>query len=696
MGHVARVVAVSVACVLALPACGGAAVPADQGAAAAQGAAPGPVRAYSFEAGGGATAADGSGHGRDARVRGARHVAGGRFGGALSFDGSNDLVRSGRLNARRATVEAWVRPRSRKGGWRAVVSAGGRSPAFALYVRPGRRGAGALVRGRHARARRALVGWTHLAATYDGRAVRLYVDGRSVARRAVSARRIGGALRIGGAAQGSRAFAGLIDEVRVYRRALSGREIRADMAVLVSAPDGGGPGQSPETGPIPVYTDDRPPRTPPAEELPLVDSVAKDGITWSFSQPERVGHFITGDPYVIGSATISSITPPPTSARNGSMKNLPTTLAKSGFDERLISERFQPSLRAELPIQLAPGDSLVSSISETDEIFNKRIQPVYKRRSSSPVRTVSVLTSVAEPQPPDAFRPSYAGHGPIYLSRNLRRELLPRLTRVPVDWDPVEPQMDDFTELFRRPWIDHLQFNFDAPGEYMPDYAREIVRAVGGAGLLLTLDYTVEEKEALLVYFTQYGIDLHGLLRAGHPGWPAHGGHGSGRKFPIVLAGTLLGAPELQSPSGSFGEDMQTFYGTAAGYGLGWTGHDASYAGHLGPDGPGPRGPYEHLQPSQWLKAEDGTYVGENYRRCCTTMAWVGEALAARLIPGVQHAWNHPAFFDYVDRWMTEDDGPALQQIREQIGDEAADMFEVYRQRKAYDPWVTNMWQAYR
>jgi hypothetical protein len=77
-------------------------------------------------------------------------------------------------------------------------------------------------------------------------------------------------------------------------------------------------------------------------------------------------------------------------------------------------------------------------------------------------------------------------------------------------------------------------------------------------------------------------------------------------------------------------------------------------------------------------------------------MAWVGEALAARLIPGVQHAWNHPAFFDYVDRWMTEDDGPALQQIREQIGDEAADMFEVYRQRKAYDPWVTNMWQAYR
>jgi hypothetical protein len=36
----------------------------------------------------------------------------------------------------------------------------------------------------------------------------------------------------------------------------------------------------------------------------------------------------------------------------------------------------------------------------------------------------------------------------------------------------------------------------------------------------------------------------------------------------------------------------------------------------------------------------------------------VGEALAARLIPGMQAAWNHPQFFAYVDRWMFVPDDP--------------------------------------
>ena len=45
----------------------------------------------------------------------------------------------------------------------------------------------------------------------------------------------------------------------------------------------------------------------------------------------------------------------------------------------------------------------------------------------------------------------------------------------------------------------------------------------------------------------------------------------------------------------------------------------------------------------------------EAYRLSCTSHVWVGEALAARLM-GVDKAWGHPAFFDYVDRWMFEDD----------------------------------------
>jgi hypothetical protein len=265
---------------------------------------------------------------------------------------------------------------------------------------------------------------------------------------------------------------------------------------------------------------------------------------------------------------------------------------------------------------------------------------------------------------------------PIYLSRNLNRALLPSLAK-----PAATPSLADYEWHFRRPWVDSMMFNFDDPIEYMPDYSRETTRAVGNAALLLTLDYTPEQKEALLVYLTQYGIDLHGLVAAGHPGWSAHGGHGSGRKFPIVLAGTLLGQPALQRPPGRFGEDMQTMFGT------GWTGATALYAGHYGTNGSGEYGPYEHLQPSQWL-----SFLGEDYRRCCTSSAWIAEALAGELIPGVKVNWNHAPFFAYANRWMTEDDTQHRATIRAQTGKD----YDGFPQRKAWDTFTTNMWRAYK
>ena len=37
--------------------------------------------------------------------------------------------------------------------------------------------------------------------------------------------------------------------------------------------------------------------------------------------------------------------------------------------------------------------------------------------------------------------------------------------------------------------------------------------------------------------------------------------------------------------------------------------------------------------------------------------------------PGARRKfWNHPAFFDYVDRWMTEDDTQAVAEIKAQTG----------------------------
>jgi hypothetical protein len=426
---------------------------------------------------------------------------------------------------------------------------------------------------------------------------------------------------------------------------------------------------------VPIYTKTNPPATPTLEQLPLLSSVTKDGITWTFSEPERVGQFITGDYYVVGSATVNAISPAPAGGRNGSVKNIPPTDDETGFDDRTSSNRYDASLRSNPPINLVAGDSLVSSISVST--VGSRTRWLFNTSADSPVASLSILTSVAAPQPPDAFRPSYVGrNSPIFFSRNLRRDLLPRLAAV-----ASTPSFAEYESHFRRPWIDALFFNFDSPVDYMPDYSREIARAVSMAYLLVLVDRPPEQRESLLVYLTQYGIDLWGLVQRGHPGWPAHGGHGNGRKLPIVMSGTLLENIAMQRPATSFGQDMQTMHGN------GWTGATALYAGHYGTGGSGRFGPYEHLQPRDWVDT-----LGEDYRRCCTSSAWIGEALVGRLVPGVKTVWDHQEFFDYTDRWMTEDDTAARAAIRSQIGKD----YNSFPQRKAWDSFVTNMWNAYR
>ena len=451
----------------------------------------------------------------------------------------------------------------------------------------------------------------------------------------------------------------------------------AAAAVTAAAPTAGpasrsAPGTSDPV--VPVYAAGNAPRAPELERLPLRSSVTKDGITWTFARPARVGRFITGDPYVVGRTVVSAISPRPGGGRNGSVKNIRPTNDQTGFDSRTQGDRFRAAIQASLPITLVPGDALVSSISVT-RIGALRRWLFPDAETGSPVRTVSILTSVASPQPADAFRPAYVGHSRIYRSRDLRRRLLPRLRPV-----AATPSLREYEHHFRRPWIDSLFFSFDTPVEYMPDYGRELARAVGNAALLLTLNYTPAQKEPLLVYLTQYGIDLAGLVRAGHPGWPAHGGHGSGRKLPIVLAATLLGAPELGRARAQFGEDLQTMQGR------GWTGASVVFAGHGGRRAEGRYGPYEQLQPRDWPDT-----LGEDYRRCCTSGAWVAEALAARLIAGVEARWSHAPFFAYVDRWMTEDDAAALRSIEEQIGKDYSSL----PQRRAWDAFATAMWRRY-
>jgi hypothetical protein len=67
--------------------------------------------------------------------------------------------------------------------------------------------------------------------TYDGVTLKLYVNGTLASSKAVAGSLFAstGALRIGGNNIWPEWFAGLIDEVRVYQRALTATEVTADM-----------------------------------------------------------------------------------------------------------------------------------------------------------------------------------------------------------------------------------------------------------------------------------------------------------------------------------------------------------------------------------------------------------------------------------------------------------------------------------
>jgi chitodextrinase len=199
------------------------------------------VAAYPFNESGGTVAPDASALDNDGAVTGASWTSSGRFGGALSFDGANDWVTvldDPSLDlADSLTLEAWVNPRTLGSVWRTVMmkeQPGGLS--YGIYGdtssgKPsGNVNVGTELDTRAPSALR-LNTWTHLTATYDGATLRLFVNGKQVSSRTVAGSLTTSlsALRIGGNAVWDEWFDGAIDEVRVYRRALSAGEVARDM-----------------------------------------------------------------------------------------------------------------------------------------------------------------------------------------------------------------------------------------------------------------------------------------------------------------------------------------------------------------------------------------------------------------------------------------------------------------------------------
>jgi glucose/arabinose dehydrogenase len=207
------------------------------------------VAGWSFDAGSGSVLADVSGNGNAGSVSGATWAAG-KYGGALSFNGTSDLVQvasSASLNLSSGmTLAAWIQPSGAQSGWRTVMQR--QVDAWALNAS---NDGGALVPaggGTIGGSARWITGsaaspvgvWTHLAVTYDGSILRLYVNGVLATSAAVSGslQSVTNPLWLGGNVPYGEFFKGLIDEAQVYNRALSVSEIQSVMATPLQS--GGG------------------------------------------------------------------------------------------------------------------------------------------------------------------------------------------------------------------------------------------------------------------------------------------------------------------------------------------------------------------------------------------------------------------------------------------------------------------------
>jgi hypothetical protein len=214
-------------------------------AAGSAAAASGLVAAFGFDESAGDVVRDASGHGLDGRRAGAKRTTQGRYGSALSFDGVNDRVTvpdSAQLRLTDGlTIEAWVRPTSASGQRLVLLKGSGKGVAYGLYasdlrlpsgtVRTAATARASVVRRARGKTRLPLHRWSHVAVTFNGDRVRIYVNGEWIRSRKASGSLVSaaGALRIGGGASRATSFRGRIDEVRVYDRALTGAEIQGDL-----------------------------------------------------------------------------------------------------------------------------------------------------------------------------------------------------------------------------------------------------------------------------------------------------------------------------------------------------------------------------------------------------------------------------------------------------------------------------------
>lgn len=237
------------------------------------------------------------------------------------------------------------------------------------------------------------------------------------------------------------------------------------------------------------------------------------------------------------------------------------------------------------------------------------------------------------------------------------------------------------------------------PTENMLDYHAYIAQFWSEVSLVLLLDIPSQDKQEILIRYIQTGIDLYYMSILGN-------GDSAFNKWPVVFTGLMLNESNIFNLTGAAyetREDRLTYYITnkESPYtslmipeGELWTGYDAV---HPKPAWAQDRGEqeHEHLDVTEWDWISNGEGKKREAYRAINSPTYVGQMLAALLIDA-KNTWNHPAFFEYVDRWMAEDGETLCDMISDEYGGEQyGDPNPALYQTSGND-FIDAMWDKYR
>ena len=231
---------------------------------------------------------DVSGNGITGTINGATWTTGGKYGNALSFNGSSSYVDLGNPTLLQITGSmtwsAWVKAAANPADDGQIVAKSDDTSGWQLKTSPdtGPHTFGVAVAGapilaqRYSTTVRSLNVWYHVAGVYNAaaRTLDIYVNGvlnNGTLSGTIPASQINAAVNVNiGRRSGGYYFNGIIDEVRIYNRALSQAEIQADMNTPVGTP-------TPTPTPTPTATPTATPTptpTPTATPTPTPGQIA--------------------------------------------------------------------------------------------------------------------------------------------------------------------------------------------------------------------------------------------------------------------------------------------------------------------------------------------------------------------------------------------------------------------------------------